>query len=85
MEGDIQGLKKRIAMTMMRRKRKKRRPTGTATLTIKAIIIPTRVELGEGVIMETHRKPIAITHFARGSPLRTLSNSKGKSTRSRCS
>jgi hypothetical protein len=50
MVGGIQALRKMIAMTMMMRKRKRRRPTGTET-TIKTIIIPSRVQLAEGVIM----------------------------------
>jgi hypothetical protein len=51
MVGGIQALRKMIAMTMMMRKRKRRRPTGTGTPTIKTIIIPSRVQLAEGVIM----------------------------------
>jgi len=49
--GGIQALRKMIAMKMMMRKRKRRRPTGTGTPTIKTIIIPSRVQLAEGVIM----------------------------------
>jgi hypothetical protein len=84
MAGGTQAPRKMTAMTMMRRKRKRRRPTGMGTLTIKTIIIPSRLQLGQGVIMEMHRELITTTLSAPGSPSRILSNSNAKSTRSRC-
>jgi hypothetical protein len=84
MAGGIQAPRKMIAMTMMMRKRKRRRPTDMGIPTIKTIIILSRAQLGQGVIMEMHRELITITLSAPGSPSRTLSNSNGKSTRSRC-
>jgi hypothetical protein len=64
MVAGIQGPRKMRAMKMKMRMRKRRRHTGMGIITIITIIIPSRVVLGEGVIMELHRELTTITHSA---------------------